>query len=422
MTNQSDKLVLSSVVAGNTTDTNILVISGANVGIGTTSPSSNLHVHGAGGTGVVTQIKVTQADDGAGHPGADAILQSSGWGEAFLKLSGHQISAAGGDMNITSTTDLALQTGGTNTRMFIDGSTGKVGIGTTNPGKELDVVGTIRAADAGGSNQHQLRPTQLISYGTDAIINAQSADSDVRLNTQSSTVLTAKADGKVGIGTTTPTNELEVLGGGSPRISLRTTSETVGEALELGFQVGTGVNSSANSVGIIKSVITQANPSALKGDLVFQTNSGDSVGTKMVIKDNGNVGIGTTSPSYKLSVAGGIAAGGKVTYTKSAGSLDTTGFAVAGLTTSSNGLSAGFTFTCFGHTGGYQKIVYSCANVSGTWNTFKVIDEGTNQLDIEASTNGTTITFTFKSRSGTMYYTPRVTIEATGSAINNTYA
>ena len=110
------------------------------------------------------------------------------------------------------------------------------------------------------------------------------------------------------------------------------------------------------------------------------------------------------------------------TYTKSAGSLDTTGYAVAGLTTSTNGQSAGFTFTCFGHTGGYQKIVYSCYNASGTWNTVKVIDEGTNQLDIEASANGTTITFTFKSRSGTMSYTPRVTVEATGTAINNTYA
>ena len=134
------------------------------------------------------------------------------------------------------------------------------------------------------------------------------------------------------------------------------------------------------------------------------------------------IGVGTTSPTYKLDVNGGIQAGGKVTYTKSAGSLDTTGYAVAGLTTSSNGQSAGFTFTCFGHTGGYQKIVYSCYNGSGTWVTKKVINEGTNQLDVVASANGTTITFTFKSISGTMSYTPRVTVEAVGTAINSTYA
>jgi hypothetical protein len=137
--------------------------------------------------------------------------------------------------------------------------------------------------------------------------------------------------------------------------------------------------------------------------------------------DDGNVGINTNTPAYKLHVNGGIRAGGKVTYEKSAGSLDTTGYAVAGLVAGTNGASAGFTFTSFGHTGSYQKIVYSCYNASGTWNTQKVIDEGTNDLDVTASANGSTITFTFKSRSGTKHYTPRVLVEAVGQSLNNTY-
>jgi hypothetical protein len=58
----------------------------------------------------------------------------------------------------------------------------------------------------------------------------------------------------------------------------------------------------------------------------------------------------------------------------------------------------------------------------GTWRTKKVINEGTNNFDVEASADGSTITFTFKSTSGTKYYTPRVTIEATGHSINSTYA
>jgi len=215
--------------------------------------------------------------------------------------------------------------------------------------------------------------------------------------------------GKVGIGTTSPIEKLSVAGQVMSSASSHTSS-TVGverAILDLGYagEARVGHFRGAESAG--------------SGRLTLWSDSVE----RMRIDSSGDVGIGTTSPSYKLDVnGGGIRAGGKVTYEKYAGSLTTTGYAVAGLISNVDGSSAGFTFTCFGNTGDYQRIVYSCHNVSGTWNTQKVIDEGTNDFDVTASANGSTITFTFKSRSGTKSYTPRVLVEAIGQSINDTYA
>jgi hypothetical protein len=202
----------------------------------------------------------------------------------------------------------------------------------------------------------------------------------------------------VGIGTSSPNQKLEVSGN-----SLVTGTQFIGDTF-------TKIQQASGNL-----LLTNQ---SLSGAITFLTNSTEQVR----ITSSGNVGIGTTSPIYKLDANGGVRAGGVITYSKPYSNLTTTGQAVAGLTSSSNGNSTGFTFTCFGHTGGYQKIVYSCRNELGTWKTKKVINEGTNDFDVEASADGSTITFTFKSTSGTKSYTPRVTIEATGHSINSTYA
>lgn len=77
--------------------------------------------------------------------------------------------------------------------------TGFVGVGTTNPDKRLDVYGTIRAFDS-GAPQLQVRPSQLINYGGDLVINAQSAGDDVRIKTQSGDRVIVTAEGKMGVG------------------------------------------------------------------------------------------------------------------------------------------------------------------------------------------------------------------------------
>ena len=155
------------------------------------------------------------------------------------------------------------------------------------------------------------------------------------------------------------------------------------------------------------------------GTNAFELREGSD--TRMYWDDGGKVGIGTIAPAAKLDVNGGIIAGGKTTYTISSASLTTTGTAVAGLSTGTNLQSSGFIFTCFGGDG-FQRIVYSCRNESGTWNIDKDIDEGVNAFDVTYAADGSdNITFTFKSRSGTQSYTPKVTVEAVGDQINQSY-
>ena len=66
--------------------------------------------------------------------------------------------------------------------------------------------------------------------------------------------------------------------------------------------------------------------------------------------------------------------------------------------------------------------MYSCRNESGTWNIDKDIDEGVNAFDVTYAADGSdNITFTFKSRSGTQSYWPKVTVEAMGNSVQTSY-
>ena len=340
-----------------------------NVGIGVTSPTDKLAVNGNLSI-FGNKIYNGSASNSAGVSFPSSTTRIDGYNGITFHSSTTTVGSQGERMRITNA--------------------GNVGIGTTTPAKRLHIsasdqsLSRIRISNtntgSGGDNIDLIAGINNVAQDGFSIFNA----------TSNQTQLVIRGSGNVGIGTTSPNTKLQVGG------DLHVYDEEGNTDARVMLSTGT---SNVTTVKI-----------ASNGSSFF--NAGD-------------IGIGTTSPSYKLTVSGGgIQAGGKVTYTKSAGSLNTTGYAVAGITADANGngSSCGFTFTCFGHTGGYQKIVYSCYNGAGTWYAKKVINEGTNQLDVVASANGSTITFTFKAISSTMHYTPRVTVEATGNNINSTYA
>jgi hypothetical protein len=130
--------------------------------------------------------------------------------------------------------------------------------------------------------------------------------------------------------------------------------------------------------------------------------------------------VGTTTgvPNCKLTVTEGASIDGIITYQRSTGSLSTTGISVAGLNPSYNGQSAVFEFTGNGGgSGGAFKILFNCYNGGGTWVVQKTEIQASSKVDITYA-NGI---FTFKSKSGTQAYSPRVKVEAYGANINTAY-
>ena len=131
-----------------------------------------------------------------------------------------------GNTKIT-TGDLIVD--GTNYDLFVDNSTGKVGIGTSSPTYKLDVVGDIGMS---AKLYHNDDSDTYLEYTTNVMsfyqggqlthdeslssgfrINPTSLDVDTKIYTDSGISLFVNgANGNVGIGTTVPTQKLEVNG------------------------------------------------------------------------------------------------------------------------------------------------------------------------------------------------------------------
>jgi hypothetical protein len=132
------------------------------------------------------------------------------------------------------------------------------------------------------------------------------ADNSGRLNfvTKNAGTYTEKMtilpDGKVGIGTASPVNVLSVISpSNTDGIQLRRNSTTTNDYARLGFAITTS-EQNANLVEL-RAVRTNR---AVSGDtdLSFFTNSNSALAERLRIRDDGNVGIGTSSPETKLHI------------------------------------------------------------------------------------------------------------------------
>ncbi len=284
-----------------TVDTDTLHVDATNnrVGIGTSSPSKELDVHGASNPEV--RILSTDASDPA-------------------LVFGDSVDGARGSIYYDTSDDRLIFRGYDNAnRMTID-SSGNVGIGTTSPARgplhlhtpstaatELHLTNTESGSTSGDGF------TLFYDDATNGAGLWMREAGPLRFATNNSEKMRILSDGKVGIGTMTPSAELEVAST-SPQVTFTDTDGVASGAISsmLHFdhasgtagQVGFGTTA-GNMISWSIGGNYYSGSQYASGNHYFRAGGSD----KMALLSNGNFGIGTTTPGYKLDVNGALAIG-----------------------------------------------------------------------------------------------------------------
>ncbi len=325
-----------------------------NVGIGTTAPSKTL------------DVASTVEHDAVNGSTSQIVIRGPSSSTSRLNL-GYDTTNGFGFIE-------ALNQGLAWQNLTLQPSGGLVGIGTTSPAYPLDVNGVVHTSsyfvtdDSWGTKWQFAGPSDVMSMdvGTTSWMSNIHANGVTRFrfnsdkpgsingpivdfNTNGNSIFY----GSVGIGTTSPTGKLSVSDSvaGNVLMSVTNTSTNGGAYSTLGSYS----SSYFNEWRIYQAGASQIQTNAPYLDI--NNNAGyiklDTMGAERVRIDNsGNVGIGTTSPASKLTVAGAIVSTPTAVATGATLDLSTSNT----FTLASVGGSA-ITLNNFAHGGNYTIVV-----------------------------------------------------------------
>ncbi len=366
--------VANSVMIGPNNSSKITILQNGMVGIGTTTPSAKLSIQG--------DLDITGGIKVSGNFGTiGQILQTTGSGVQWVATSSLGISAGTPSQWVTSGSDIYYSTGnigiGTTTpsaKLDILGSL-KVGGGSLSIPSNiaLYVRDTGSSAStwkgrivAGGDNVAFLMGeynSQAWLGGHNAALNAWAplrinpdGTSDLYLGNLNSggaglspIITLQNSNGRVGIGTTTPASRLDIYGiaGSTDILSISSSTNSRIFTVASNGNVGIGVaapssNLQINSSSVTRLAITSGSTFMSFGadttsgpyfmfnntqDLRFATansSTGSGFSEKMRLTSTGNLGVGTTSPQYRLHVVGDDGSGNVAKFQTTSGATSCT--------------------------------------------------------------------------------------------------
>ena len=247
----------------------LTILTGGNVGIGTASPTGLLDVYSSGNT--------------------DAYVRGANATRLYITGSTYNWNISSNYYVIGALT--FTNGSGTTTTTMLDN--GNVGIGTTSPGARLQVVGANGAGlrvDQGNYNY----------YGAFGHVFMDSGFNN--------TFMTLDSSGNLGIGTSSPTQKLDVVLSSATAYSsgvtgnglrLYNSSTTTGQYVGITFSG----EPTAGNAGLATIMATTTGSGNM--DLVFSTRGSATLAERARIDSSGNLLVGTTSPLFS-SVRRGI--------------------------------------------------------------------------------------------------------------------